>query len=141
MKKIIFILFITIVGCVNINKVERPESFLDIEKMSDVFADLYLIEGAIGTNRDNFMKTGTLPTDYIYKKHQIDSLVFKENLEYYNQRPDEYMEMIELTQSKLNTIKDSIAARQQRENKLGELKTPLNTLLERDSINNLKEEN
>ena len=78
--------------------------------------DVYLVEGSMTSNRKSFIDLGVIPDQYIYEKHKIDSLSFKANFNYYADRVEVFMEILDIVDENLLVIKDSVNARQERLN-------------------------
>lgn len=113
MKPLLFILLITFCSCQSFSKSEKPESFYGDDKMAKIMADLYLYDGVISSNRTALRKDGILATDYIYKKYNTDSMIYAQNFNYYADREEEYLILIEKVQSILEQEKDSVEKRQE----------------------------
>ncbi|EAS20371.1 hypothetical protein BBFL7_01256 [Flavobacteria bacterium BBFL7] len=113
MRKLIAILLVTIIGaCSGIERTPKPDPFFDTEKMASIMTDVYLIEGSMTSNRKSFVDLGVVPDQYIYSKHGIDSISFKNNFNYYADRVEEYIEVLELVEKRLLVVKDSVTLRQ-----------------------------
>jgi Fic family protein len=117
MKKLIAIFFIIFsFSCSNIKKSSRPENLFSKDKMADLLTDLYVIEGAISSNRNAYTQSGVLPSSYIYEKYDMDSLTFKENFNYYTDRVEDYLSIINQVQDNLKSLQDSVSLRQEKIN-------------------------
>ncbi|GAL00098.1 MULTISPECIES: DUF4296 domain-containing protein [Nonlabens] len=113
MRKLLAILSLLIIGaCSGINKSPKPDPFFDTEKMASIMTDVYLIEGSMTSNRKSFVDLGIIPDQYVYQKHGIDSISFKNNFNYYADRVEDFIEVLDLVDEKLLVIKDSVTARQ-----------------------------
>ncbi len=113
MKRILAILSIIILSsCSGIKKTPEPDPFFDTEKMAAIMTDVYLVEGSMTANRKSFVDLGVVPDEYIYEKHGIDSISFKQNFHYYADRVENFLEVFDIVDAKLTIIKDSINARQ-----------------------------
>ena len=115
MKRFLIILFLVLfAACSNVEKAPKPEQLLSKEEMAIILSDLYIIEGAISSNRSSYIETGVQPSSYIYDKYDIDSVVFKENLNYYNDRVEDYLFIMDKIQDDLKSLQDSVKVRQER---------------------------
>lgn len=99
--KTIFILVVLITSCSQVRYTPKPDPFLDKDKMAAVLTDIYLIEGVLTTNQTAFFNTKTLPHKFVYKKHKIDSVIFQKNFAYYADRPEDYEEILVITNERL----------------------------------------
>ncbi|PRP68010.1 DUF4296 domain-containing protein [Nonlabens agnitus] len=95
-------------GCQNIEKSPKPDDFYGDDKMIEIMADLYLMEASMTTNRVTFTDLKVLPHEFIYDKYDTDSLTFAENLEYYTDRNDKYLELMEQVKTKMEVLRDTI---------------------------------
>ncbi|AGC76186.1 uncharacterized protein DUF4296 [Nonlabens dokdonensis] len=131
MKQFLIISFLFLLfACSNVEKAPEPHELLSKEQMATILSDLYIIEGAISSNRSAYIESGIQPSSYIYKKYDIDSLTFKENLNYYNDRVEDYLFIMDKIQDDLKSLQDSVRVRQEKINK-GEKETiPKNTIKE-----------
>ncbi|KEZ92755.1 DUF4296 domain-containing protein [Nonlabens ulvanivorans] len=118
MRKLLAILSLLIIGaCSGIERTPKPDPFFDTEKMASIMTDVYLIEGSMTSNRKSFVDLGIIPDQYVYQKHGIDSISFKNNFNYYADRVEDFIEVLDLVDKKLLVIKDSVTARQNNINK------------------------
>jgi hypothetical protein len=114
MKKAIVVFFIIFTfSCSNVKKSSQPENLFSKDKMANLLTDLYVIEGAISSNKDAYIQSGILPSAYIYNKYDMDSLIFKENFNYYTDRVEDYLTIINQVQDNLKSLQDSVSARQE----------------------------
>ncbi|WP_194850288.1 DUF4296 domain-containing protein [Nonlabens antarcticus] len=121
MKKLMSLLFLLIIAsCSSVLEAPKPEDFYGDDKMAEIMTDLYLMEASMTSDRGAFTALEMLPHDYIYKKHDTDSIVFKENLYYYSDRIEKYENVIDLVEERLDILRDSVAVRQEKEMRLKE---------------------
>ena len=115
MKRFLIISFLVLfAACSNVEKAPKPEQLLSKEEMAIILSDLYIIEVAISSNRSSYIETGVQPSSYIYDKYDIDSVMFKENLNYYNDRVEDYLFIMDKIQDDLKSLQDSVKVRQER---------------------------
>ncbi len=132
MKRVIIISFLLLLfACSNVEKAPKPENLLSKEQMATILSDLYLIEGAISSNRSSYIETGIQPSSYIYSKYDIDSLTFKQNLNYYNDRVEDYLFIMDKIQDDLKILQDSVRIRQEKINKKENESISKNTIKEK----------
>jgi hypothetical protein len=85
-KTLKYILLIAlIISCKN-NNIERPKkpnNLISKDKMIEIIYDISIINSAKGVNKKLIENKGISPEDYIYKRHNIDSLQFALSNEYY----------------------------------------------------------
>jgi len=150
LKYILLLLFV--ISCKNnsIDKPKKPDNLISKDKMVNVIYDISLMNAAKGSNKKLIENEGINPEDYIYKKHNIDSLQFALSNEYYSYRLETYEDIYNNVKVKLEKdrklyneivlaekkVKDSLnkVKREERDSlkKMGKLKK--NYKLKRDSI-------
>jgi hypothetical protein len=117
MNKIaVVILVLSILSCSDVEKSPQPENLFSKDKMAALITDLYLVEGAISSNKEAYLKTGVQPSSFLYEKYDMDSITFQENLNYYTDRIEEYLLIMDEVQENFKTLQDSLNARQERIN-------------------------
>jgi len=126
-----------------VEKSAKPDNLYDKDKMAAIITDLYIVEGAISSNRTAYIKKGVQPSSYLFDKYTMDSISFQENLNYYTDRVEEYVLIMEKVQDNLKVLQDSVSARQVRFNEEQENLIPKNTLQKGEKkmkVKNLEEE-
>lgn len=61
-----------------------PECLLTEQEMINVMVDVSLVKSAKSLGRQGLRDSGIKPIEYLYAKHGVDTIVIRENLEYYN---------------------------------------------------------
>jgi len=109
MKKIIpFLVLLTILFSCKNEIVKKPNRLIEKEKMVNVMYDLSILE-AIRNQNPNSLETRKInPTEYIYKKHKIDSIQFVQSNAYYASDYKEYKLMYDQVKSRLDKRKSSV---------------------------------
>ena len=116
-KKVILLACLICLGCAPQNSVEPPEQLISPEKMEDVLYDLSLIKALKNTNFQTEESKSILTPDYLFKKHNIDSLQWEENLRYYSKNPKQFLLIYKNVQERYPQVLDSIDTLLLRENK------------------------
>lgn len=116
-KKVILLACLICLGCAPQNSVEPPEQLISPEKMEDVLYDLSLIKALKNTNFQKEESKSILTPDYLFKKHNIDSLQWEENLRYYSKNPKQFLLIYKKVQERYPQVLDSIDTLLLRENK------------------------
>jgi Domain of unknown function (DUF4296) len=135
----------------NIEKPKKPDNLISKDKMIEVIYDISVINSVKGVNKKLIENKGISPEDYIYKRHDIDSLQFALSNEYYAYNLKTYEAIYNSVKTKLEKdkthfqaiikaeqkIKDSINKKTRREfdslKKIGKL-IPNKKSLKKDSI-------
>lgn len=137
MNKIaVVILVLFTLSCSDVEKSPQPENLFSKDKMAALITDLYLVEGAISSNKGAYLKTGVQPSSFLYEKYDMDSITFQENLNYYTDRVEEYLLIMDEVQENFKSLQDSLNARQERINKEEQSRVSNNT--PKDYIKDLK---
>ena len=108
MKQLKYILLIVlIISCKNnsIDKPKKPDNLIPKDSMVEILYDISLVSSAKGVNKKLLENKGLVPEDYIYKKHNIDSLQFALSNEYYAFNLDTYEDIYNSVKLKLEEDK------------------------------------
>ena len=143
------VLVLCVLGCKNnaIDKPEKPDNLIDKDKMVDVLYDMALMSSAKGVGKRTLENKGVNPEAFIYEKHNIDSIQFKQSNAYYAYDIDTYEAIYEKVKLKLDEDKkdfqaiideekrkrDSIAKRSRKQDSIARLKREQKR---KDSLNN-----
>lgn len=104
MKKTIpFLVLITLLASCKEEVVKKPDNLIKKEVMVDVIYDLFLMEAIKHQNPNSLEAHKINPTEYIYKKHKIDSIQFTLNNTYYASDYKEYKKIYAQINSRLET--------------------------------------
>ena len=71
-------------SCYDVKKPDIPENLLTKEKMSHIILDLAIASAAKGVNKKLLEENSIMPEDFVFQKHQIDSITFAESNTYYS---------------------------------------------------------
>ena len=153
MKKIIPLLVVVsiLVSCKK-DIVKTPDHLIEKNKMINIIYDLSILESVKTTNPTSLDSFKINPTEYIYKKHKIDSVQFAQNNIYYASDYKAYKAMFEQIKSRLEKNKSlmdtlikieskKITSQKNKEGKLKaekKAKTKIKTNKGSDSIKKLK---
>lgn len=77
-------------GCQNIQYPERPKDLIPEDKMVEVLIDVHLFNAAKSVNRLPLQQTGMTPHQFIYEKHDIDSVQYEKSNAYYGANLNTY---------------------------------------------------
>ncbi|QJP33508.1 DUF4296 domain-containing protein [Nonlabens sp. Ci31] len=128
MNKIIAVILVLFtISCSDVEKSPEPKIFFSKDKMAALITDLYLVEGAISSNKGAYLKTGIQPSSFLYEKYDMDSITFQENLNYYTDRVEEYLLIMDEVQENFKSLQDSLNARQEIINKEEQRRVSNNT--------------
>jgi len=102
-----FLLIVLIISCKNnsIDKPKKPDNLIPKDSMVEILYDISLISSAKGVNKKLLENKGIVPEDYIFKKHNIDSLQFALSNEYYAFNLDTYEDIYNSVKLKLEEDK------------------------------------
>ena len=105
-----FIVFLLIISCKN-NDIERPKvpkNLIPKDSMVEIIHDISLINSAKGVSRQLLESNGIIPEEYVYKKHNIDSLQFALSNDYYAYDLKSYEDIYKSVKLKLENDKKTI---------------------------------
>ncbi len=89
--KLEIILFIILIFASCDTETDVPSDLLQPEKMTEVMEDIYLSEGIVANSGSQDRSAERqMAIDYysvVYKKHKVDSAVFRKTFDYYTMHP------------------------------------------------------
>jgi len=101
---IILVLFL--VACSGVDKPSKPKNLIPKDKMVHVLIDVSLLSSARGVNKNKLEKEGFTTENYIYKKHNIDSIQFAESSAYYAYDTKVNTDIYKRVEDSLNKLKE-----------------------------------
>ena len=107
--------------------IDTPEDLIPKEKMIDMLYDLSIINAAKGTNPKVLEENSVEPTEFLFKKHGVDSLQFVKSDLYYASIPSQYKAIYEAVSNRLENDKEKIEEERKRKNdstQKSSIKTP-----------------
>ncbi len=99
----IICIVVLLLGCNSSDKPSKPDGLISKEKMSDILYDVFLLNAAKGINKKVLERNGISPQEYVYEKHNIDSLQFALSNNYYSYDAKTY-------EAIMTKVKDKIEA-------------------------------
>ena len=100
----IFFIFFTLASCTSRTIYKKPENLIGKDKMINIWTDLYIAIGAKSIKTKKLeKKKNYIPL--VLEKYKIDSIQFSKSNIYYTSRIEEYEEMFEEVQKRLNDLK------------------------------------
>jgi len=121
-KQVFFIAIILFFGaCQNVKYPKKPKNLIPKDTMVSIFTDSYITNAAKGFNKGMMQRKGIVLENFLYKKYHIDSLQFEESNAYYTANLDEYHDIfdsvqkrIELNLKRVDSVVDVILAEEKR---------------------------
>ncbi|WP_452601952.1 DUF4296 domain-containing protein [Pontimicrobium sp. MEBiC06410] len=106
-KGILYLLALLLLNaCYKVQPPEKPERLLSEDEMVAVLVDMAIVSSAKGVNKKRFENNGIIPDEYIYKKNNIDSLLFVQNNEYYSFNIKKYESIYIRVKDSLTKLRD-----------------------------------
>ena len=106
MNKFLSILFLSLFlfNCTSNTIIKKPDNLIPKDQMVDLLTDILIASEAKNIkNIDQKRNVNYYP--FIYEKYHIDSTRFYESNIYYTSRIDDYKDLFEKVNERLNTIK------------------------------------
>ena len=106
-KFIYYILILTVffVACTSNTIINKPENLIPKEQMVDLLTDLFIAMNAQNTKNIDLKRN----VDYfplVFEKYKIDSTQFKESNYYYTSKVDDYDEILNEVQKRLEKLNE-----------------------------------
>ncbi|WP_452224933.1 DUF4296 domain-containing protein [Lacinutrix chionoecetis] len=126
--KQIAILFSLLVlsACYKVEKPEKPKNLISKDKMVNILVDMAVLSAAKGVNKSKLEQNGILPTEYIYKKNNIDSATFAESNTYYAFDIKTYDAIYARVKDSLTMLRNQYEAKEKKERREKEIKDSIN---------------
>lgn len=106
-KGILYLLILVLLNaCYKLQPPEKPERLLSEDEMVTVLVDMAIVSSGKGVNKKRFEENGIIPDEYIYKKNNIDSIVFAQNNEYYSFNIKQYESIYVRVKDSLTKLRD-----------------------------------
>lgn len=115
---LLLIIVVWFSSCQDIQRPERPKDLIPEDKMVEVLIDVHLFNAAKNVNRLPLQQTGMTPNQFIYEKHNIDSLQFEKSNVYYGANINAYERIHRRVRDFLELKKrdiDTLIAREKRQ--------------------------
>ncbi|OIQ30022.1 MAG: hypothetical protein BM564_04445 [Bacteroidetes bacterium MedPE-SWsnd-G2] len=71
------------VSCDKVERPAKPENLLSTAQMSNIYYDIFVMNGAKGVNKKHLEEKGVNPYEFVFDKHNTDSLQFFSSNDYY----------------------------------------------------------
>lgn len=81
--------------------IEKPDNLIPEDKMVLIIKEMAIVNAAKATNLSKLRENGVEPTDFIFKKFEIDSAQFVDSDRYYASKPLRYENMYKKVESDL----------------------------------------
>ncbi|WP_343488075.1 DUF4296 domain-containing protein [Allomuricauda sp. d1] len=106
MRRLLYsILVFIVLGCAE-EVIEKPKDLLPKEKMVDVIYDVAVLQAIKSTNRSVAQEFDNQVMQLVYKIHNIDSAQFANSDVYYASIPQQYENIYETVQARLEKNKE-----------------------------------
>tara|TARA_A100001391_G_C5030172_1_gene268158 strand:+ start:153 stop:584 length:432 start_codon:yes stop_codon:yes gene_type:complete len=97
----IFVLILSILGCQNVERPEKPKNLISKEKMVDVLTEAYLANAARSVNNQAIIDKGIKVDSLIFKKFEVDSVQFAKSNDYYAADINMYLDIFQKVEARL----------------------------------------
>ncbi|QWX83238.1 DUF4296 domain-containing protein [Cellulophaga sp. HaHaR_3_176] len=105
MKKLSFLLVLILLTSCAEDIIEKPENLISRDKMVTIFYDLAIVTAAKNTS-DVVLKNNNIESmNYIFTKHDIDSIQFVKSDAYYASKTAVYKEIYQDVEARLKKVK------------------------------------
>ncbi|XCF06227.1 DUF4296 domain-containing protein [Tamlana crocina] len=122
-----------VVACNRLKAPDKPKNLLSKKEMVNIIIDAKIISSASSINKRTMQDSGVVVNDYVFKRHNIDSLQFAESNNYYAFHVKEYDAIYTMVSDSLEKLKEKL-----KEQEAEEWKTQ--TKREEDSLKAIKKD-
>jgi len=135
MKNLIYIcIVLLLVSCYDIKKPKKPDNLISKAKMVNIIIDMSLFNSAKGINKRLLENKGINLEQFIYNKHNIDSLQFANSNNFYAYNIVEYEAIYERVEDSLTQLKDDFTEIQNKKEKVRKRKDSIRRAKTKDSV-------
>lgn len=92
-------------ACYKYNAPKKPKNLIPKDKMANILIDLRLIQSVSGINKKVLDSHHVKPAQYVYKKHDVDSLQFALSNDYYAFHIADYDEIYTIMKDSIGVLK------------------------------------
>ncbi|QKX04424.1 DUF4296 domain-containing protein [Aquimarina sp. TRL1] len=117
-KLCLVIMTIVVFSCQSIDKKEKPDPFIQEERMVEILTDIAYVKAAKISYKKKLEEKYFDPEAYILKKHGIDSLVFEKNRAWYITKLDRYKKVFDSVKKQLEKRKVAYEELEKKEDSL-----------------------
>ena len=119
LKQIIpfLVLILVLVSCDRLKEPKKPKNLLSKEQMVNIIIDAKLIASASAIKKNIMRDSGVVINNYIYKRHNIDSMQFEESNRYYAFYVKDYEDIYNKVSDSLEKLKELLKEQQAEERK------------------------
>jgi uncharacterized protein DUF4296 len=104
-KKVYIVVFsIFLSACTSNTIIKKPDNIIPKEQMVDLLTDLFIAKGGNHIKNINLQRNVNY-FPFVFEKHQIDTIRFKESNYYYTSRIDDYDEILGKVDERLKALK------------------------------------
>jgi hypothetical protein len=126
MNKFFYIVFIGVLflNCTSNTILKKPDDLIPKNQMVDVLTDLFLVINAEGIKNVQLERNVNY-YPLIYEKYGIDSTRFKESNYYYTSRVDDYDEILDKIETRLNNLNEQYESERKIEDSILQIKNKM----------------
>ncbi|WP_243396874.1 DUF4296 domain-containing protein [Flagellimonas pacifica] len=114
LRKIVLLFFGVLLFSCGEKVVEEPENLIPKEKMTLILHDLAVLNATKSSFKHVLDNNDIKIMEFLYRKHQIDSVQFSQSDLYYASIPLEYQEIYEKVEAILEKKKNAIKEKEQK---------------------------
>ncbi len=118
----IFLAFVSLVACQNVERPKKPDAFIEENRMVDILYDISIVRSLKTYNINEMRTLDVRPESYIYDKYGIDSLQLSENISYYAVDFNEYAALWERVRERIAAKQEEVEAAIAKEDSLKSIK-------------------
>lgn len=112
-KNVLYIVFVFLLISCNQGIIQKPNPFIEEDKMEKILYELTVLNAAKNTNYFVFDSNYIDVNDIIYTQNGIDSTQLAQNIVYYASQPEKYKKILLRIEKRL-AKEDSLATAQKR---------------------------
>ena len=135
MNKYIYILVVSflLLNCTSNTILKKPDNLIPKEEMVDLLTDLFIAMNA-QTTKNIELKRGVNYYPIVFEKYKIDSAQFMESNYYYTSKVDEYDDILNEVQERLEVLNGVYKEEKSRKDSIERAKKNINKPIKKPTI-------
>src|SRR5210317_1095718 len=111
-------LLLIVVSCNRLKGPDKPKNLISKKEMVNILIDAKLVNSASSVNKNIMRDSGVVISNYVFKKHNIDSLQFVQSNDYYAFHLKDYEYIYNQVSDSLENLKMALKEQEAEEWKL-----------------------
>ncbi|WP_378186311.1 DUF4296 domain-containing protein [Aquimarina sp. W85] len=135
---IVVVIFVGIIGCDSVETIDKPSVILNEDQMVKILTDIAFIKAAKSSHRSILNEHNIDPEGFIFKKYQIDSVIFAQNNAWYLSKIKVYKDIFSRVRANIDSSRSKYEILKKSEDSIQKLTDSIQELKRNDSLQRLE---